>query len=207
MMTHDSFSFSEERQTLADILSQAGEAPSFSKAHLDELGWDTVSSRHFLSGTEETGPSLISKRGRMTGDFSAESPWGRHSTSLLFFDHLAAALGQLKHWVAKDLEYFRQVQEVYDEALEGLLQTRDFLGLQLDLAYENISEDEFNELASDHFEASDKPLSASARRGISLLKDASRVKLDADWLSAAFRCNISDVERLLANEDETIFIP
>jgi hypothetical protein len=89
------------------------------------------------------------------------------------------------------------IQPVIKKALTSLLEVRDFLGYQLDNALGNIEEEEFEEIAEQYFSkyihCDDEQLS----KDLMVLMQTSNMTFDADNISAIFRCEIDQAERVL----------
>lgn len=89
---------------------------------------------------------------------------------------------------------------VCEEAIVGLLRTRDFLGLQLDHAWKNISDDEFEKRSEPYLVERTCDHSLLAQK-ISVLRGIlTTVSLDGDMISAMFGCSLQDVDHTLAFE-------
>lgn len=90
----------------------------------------------------------------------------------------------------------RHANEALAQAVNALLETRDFMGYQLDLAYENLTEEEFNGLAERYlYDACTYDPTDLARR-VRVLFDHVRDMelLDAHTIALLFRCSIEQAE-------------
>jgi hypothetical protein len=88
---------------------------------------------------------------------------------------------------------------VFGEAIYGLLRTRDFLGIQLDHAWGNISDAEFEERAAPYLAVTPPDHLALARKTCVLATEGRlRPLLDEDTISVMFQCTPADAARAIA---------
>lgn len=79
------------------------------------------------------------------------------------------------------------------KAFMALLENRDFLGYQLDLALGNMSEEVFcNEVANCYLKQTHQPDLEKDPRLLAELEAALEMKLDAELISLIFNCEIED---------------
>lgn len=87
---------------------------------------------------------------------------------------------------------------VFDETIGGLVEVREFLGLQLDHAWGNISDEDFERRAEPFLAAQESGDPTTLQAKIAILRTLPKVNLDGETLSAVFRCPSSEVEAALA---------
>jgi hypothetical protein len=144
-----------------------------------------------------TGPSFQRFHSWESDHFSEGDPGSSSATnSLAVISLLEFVLSHLRGLVVEDLDKADMCREAYDRALHGLLRSRDFLGLQLDHAWGNIDDQQFEESAGEYLDERDQPITETEKRAVSLLLQESQVPLDTETLSEAFGCRLSDVETL-----------
>lgn len=90
------------------------------------------------------------------------------------------------------------VRDVLDETISGFVQLRDFLGLQLDHAWGNVTDEDFERRAEPFLSAQESGDPANLKDKIRILKTWSSVVLDAETLSAIFRRPMIETETALA---------
>lgn len=92
---------------------------------------------------------------------------------------------------------------VLSTAIRNLLMARDFLGLQLDHAFENITDDEFKELAKSYLIYPKKIPRDELVWGMNVLFRNINEGMDADTISLLLGCPIEQVEEfiILCNND------
>lgn len=85
-------------------------------------------------------------------------------------------------------------------AVLGLAAIRDFMGLQLDLAWENISEETFHTQAADYLEGKEGELTDELEAHINIV--AATCGLDAETLSEVFNVRLEDAIRVVRYKPE-----
>lgn len=87
---------------------------------------------------------------------------------------------------------------VIDETITGLLRIRDFLGLQLDHALGNITDEDFEKQAEEYLRKSDCP-EEQIKKKLEVLFQITSQPIDAGLISEIFQCELSQAERILTN--------
>ena len=89
---------------------------------------------------------------------------------------------------------------VFDEVVCGLLKNRDFLGLQLDRAWGNLSDEDFNSFVEEKGYLADPRVVNEAELidKVLTLLSATSCRIDSDVVSIAFGCTLEQSERALS---------
>jgi hypothetical protein len=104
-------------------------------------------------------------------------------------------LPEFKMWYFQ--KALKPVATLANTVISNLLKERDYLGLQLDLAFENISEDDF--LAQEktyYLQKLDNKLE-DLKGKIKMLFGLSNRAYDAEELSVMFNCDVSEAEQAI----------
>lgn len=88
---------------------------------------------------------------------------------------------------------------VVDEAIQALVESREFLGFQLAYAQGNISEEEFGKHISAYLAEKSKIATEDLSKKISTLYSVLSKPLDSETLSVMFNCEVEDIEQALSN--------
>lgn len=93
-----------------------------------------------------------------------------------------------------------QSEEALVRAIRGLVEAKDFMGLQLDRAHNNITIEEFKDRSRPYFERQDRDLDNDLKHKILLV--ARQGIRDPEVLATAFGARPDDVDMLLASNPE-----
>lgn len=86
---------------------------------------------------------------------------------------------------------------VVDEAIQGLLKSRDFLGLQLDHAWGNITDEDFEQRAQAYLAVKEQGDRATLNDKVRILHWYLSVRLDSETVADIFNCRLDDAELAL----------
>jgi len=100
-------------------------------------------------------------------------------------------------WIVDKTEEHERDKMVFTEIIERLLDNRDFLCLQLDHAYGNIPDEEFEELSEPYLKEHRNLDHENLRqRVLALLKNIPR-HFDAETISTVFDCSLEQAEQII----------
>lgn len=94
-------------------------------------------------------------------------------------------------WIARSGPAGR---DVIDEAIQGLLKIRDFLGLQLDHAWGNITDEDFEERAQEYLAVKETGDGAALKDKVKVLSLFLSTPIDSATLAEIFNCRLEDAE-------------
>lgn len=95
-------------------------------------------------------------------------------------------------------QFSRPVIDVVNEAFIGLMKSRDFLGLQLDHAWGNLPDAEFEALSEEHLSRLERGVSPKElERKVEILLTITSIPLDAEILSEMFSCPLETAQACL----------
>lgn len=136
------------------------------------------------STSAPTGPDEV--RVTITAEV-AEGPKVAVLTASEFMDKLSVALALATG----------EVRAVLDETILGLLRSRDFLGLQLNHEWGNITDGAFRELADRYLETKESGPEAGLERKIAILLANVSADLDAEVIADIFNRPLAEVELII----------
>lgn len=82
-------------------------------------------------------------------------------------------------------------------AIEGLLRIRDFMGLQLNHAWGNMTDEEFNEASEEYLSRQETANKESVERDVRRLLAIVDLKLDSETISDIFDCTLDDADDIV----------
>jgi hypothetical protein len=121
----------------------------------------------------------------------AEATEFRHAIRLTEVDSTEEVA--VRRRITKD----REVIDVASEALQSLLDDRDYLGYMVEHAKGRISNEVMDALVAEHVES--RPIADDElRRKVLILAGLVGERLDTELVSAVFRCDFDQADRVLA---------
>lgn len=104
-------------------------------------------------------------------------------------------------WLYFNREYSSKIKEsiapLLNQVLTNLLKNRDFLGIQLNYEYGNITEQELSALVKQYLSSQVTYKTEILKRNIELLSYLSDKAFDSEELSIMFNCDINQAEEAL----------